>query len=109
MTADHLKDDEIDEFYETDDTWGGYTPEFVTMLRALCAQAKEANALREDAERYRWLRKIENQGAKGPTSEGLIVACDAPASVPRYIAPLAGDSLDAALDAAIAREGGERG
>ena len=80
-------------------------------LDEICAQRFEeiaqlqqrAEAMREDAERYRWLRDVP-QGAKSKDGSGPLVVVDSPSKIPRYVGPLAGKFLDAALDAA--RKGG---
>jgi len=54
-----------------------------------------------DAARYRWLRTIGNQGAKERDGSGPLVVVDSPSKTPRYIGPLWGDDLDAAIDAAM--------
>ena len=66
------------------------------------AEAENA-ALREDAERYQWLRDVENQGAKNADGRGILVTDDRPSDVPRYLGPLFGLSLDAAIDQARAK------
>lgn len=60
----------------------------------------EREALRVDAERYRWLRDHMNQGANTPDGEGIVVCTDRPSKEPRYIGPLCWNLLDAAIDAA---------
>lgn len=72
---------------------------FADAYRADCAEA-ERDALKEDAERYRWLRNSHNQGANSPIGEGIVVVAERPNKEPRYIGPLAWQLLDAAIDAA---------
>jgi hypothetical protein len=73
-------------------------------------QAAEARAVaaEQDARRYRWLRQAENQGARTKDGAGLIVCTDRPgAEFARYIGPIFGPNLDAAIDTARASSAGE--
>jgi hypothetical protein len=67
-----------------------------------CASGKNA----KDAERYRWLRDIENGGELSVGKQ--ISACD---EYPRYeqVDWLYDEELDAAIDAALAQKGGSNG
>lgn len=60
-------------------------------MQRLCIQAREANALRADAERYRWLRA--NEG----TDDGGILVVNVSCDASDYIGM---EILDAAIDAA---------
>lgn len=54
----------------------------------------------QDAARYRWLRNLQGQGAKSADGYGVLVVTDHPDKIPRYLGPLCGEQLDAAIDAA---------
>ena len=72
-------------------------------LRQLAAQAKEANALLEDAERYRWLRdtrRLVLGPVVGRTDQYRYILASSSLG---YCKPDVG-SLDAAIDSAIKQE-----
>jgi hypothetical protein len=91
---ERLSDDELDDIY--------HAPGIAhDCFKQLIAQAREANALREDAERYRWFREQMHPAAIdipvsviwGWITEGEPVSIDSP------------EQLDAAVDAARKGEG----
>ena len=73
--------------------------------RALETRLRQAEAdlvkARVNEGRYRWLRDIANQGAKSADGEGLLVVTDSPSAMTRYVGPLSGQHLDAAIDRAM--------
>lgn len=88
------------------------TGDFYDVLTAsaerIATLAAEVEALRRDAERYRWLRDIEAAGwpavrVPRPCPDG-IRGCRT-----QHTAPKRGDALDAAIDRALLAEGRQTG
>jgi hypothetical protein len=84
-------------FPGSDGKWVKYTD--------YAALAEQLAACQRDAERYRWLRDVQNQGARSKDGSGLIVCADRPnAEFARYIGPVFGPNLDAAIDASMTND-----
>src|SRR5690606_1081984 len=66
--------------------------------------ADENERLRQDAERYRWLRKGESDDVAGVRGLGAM-AYGRSAVAYTYSEEIGGDDLDAAIDAAMSKEG----